>query len=241
MRSKIEEIFEMFNDPKKGAKIKLIGGFLLVIALVVYFNLTSSNSMITPINEVKQQIDNSTQTEEVKEVDNELKNNYAYDTKVSYVLSEKEYQYRFYGQVLDNNRTINKVTDIEEKFEFRNGHYYKIDTLETLTTKEEIYEPIDYVYISKEMILEYINIGSIDYETTYSDGSSIVSYKVKLSDLITGYLEEKYIIITINKKTEEITIDIDYTNLMNYYDKNITSYKVNIVVNEINKIAQLTK
>ena len=49
-------------------------------------------------------------------------------------------------------------------------------------------------------------------------------------------METDYVEIDVEETEDTLTINIDYTNLMKYKDKNIKSYKAKLIYNNIGKV-----
>ena len=49
-------------------------------------------------------------------------------------------------------------------------------------------------------------------------------------------MEADYVEIDVEETEDTLTINIDYTNLMKYKDKNIKSYKAKLIYNNIGKV-----
>ena len=49
-------------------------------------------------------------------------------------------------------------------------------------------------------------------------------------------MEADYVEIDVEETDDTLSINIDYTNLMKYKDKNIKSYKAKLIYNNIGKV-----
>ena len=93
----------------------------------------------------------------------------------------------------------------------------KIDNY-IITTKDEVYDIINYNYINLSTINEYLK------KATKNDNQ----YLVYLKDIILGNDSDDYIVIDIN----ENNIFIDYTVLMKEFNNNLNKYQVIIEIKE---------
>ena len=87
------------------------------------------------------------------------------------------------------------------------------------TTKDEVYDIVNYNYLNLETINEYLSKATANNN----------QYLVYLKDIILGNDSEDYFVILINDKT----IDIDYTPLMKQFNSKINNYKVTIKIEVI--------
>ena len=86
------------------------------------------------------------------------------------------------------------------------------------TTKDEVYDIVNYNYINLESINTYLNKA-----TNNND-----QYLVYLKDIILGNNSEEYFVILVNNNK----INIDYTPLMQEFNENIFKYTVDIEILE---------
>lgn len=204
------------NNKRYRTKIKLIAYTTFVVIVAIYaFSLNNSpykakqdfNEAIKKENDIKK--------EDILKIPSE------YDYTITINIDDKTYKY--YGYQNDLARTINKEVDGKTtKYFYKNNSYYleddyKIDNY-ILTTKEEIYDVVNYNYINLSTINEYLKKGTKDNN----------QYIVYLKDIILGNESEDYFIIELN----ENNIFIDYTVLMKEFNSSINKYTVNYEIKE---------
>lgn len=197
-------------------KIKLSVSTLFVV-LVSIFAISTRNTM--PTNDIY----NQTNINEEEKIDNtnyetiQIPNNYKHNITIK--INDNKYTYTRNKQ--NNQEAITKEVDgVIENYIYENNNFYKEDNEKyILTTEDEIYDIINYDYIKLETINQYLS-------KSIKEGNQ---YLVYLKDIILGDDSKEYIIIEIN----ENKINIDYTTLMKNFDKSITSYLVNIEIEEI--------
>ena len=220
------------NDSRFQTKTKL-SLYTLFVVLVAIFAISSRNNIETneSNNQELTQNNNSQNNQEQtinnnnQEVQNE--NNQLikieipdeYDYKINITINELNYSYN--GNKNFVREKITKIKDnIATNYIYENDKYYKEKDTENylLTTKEEVYDIIDYNYLNLETINEYLS------KSTKIDNQ----YIVYLKDIILGNNSSEYITINI----ENNNIIVDYTKLLNYFDKSINKYLVEINIDE---------
>ncbi len=137
-----------------------------------------------------------------------------YEYKYSINLDDKIYSYQ--GSASENINTFKKNKDNKiTEYKLENNVYYVLnkDKYEE-TTKEKVYDIIDYEYLDIENINSYLKNSEQENEKYY------MYYK----DSITGEKTDKYIVIEL--KTEKVTID---------YSKAIDTYNNFMVIFEYNE------
>ena len=220
------------NDSRFQTKTKL-SLYTLFVVLVAIFAISSRNNIETneSNNQELTQNNNSQNNQEQttnnnnQEVQNE--NNQLikieipdeYDYKINITINELNYSYN--GNKNFVREKITKIKDnISTNYIYENDKYYKEKDTENylLTTKEEVYDIIDYNYLNLETINEYLS------KSTKIDNQ----YIVYLKDIILGNNSSEYITINI----ENNNIIVDYTKLLNYFDKSINKYLVEINIDE---------
>lgn len=195
------------TDPRYKTKIKL-GVSTLFVVLVSIFAFATRQPVSTDI------VDNSAKQEEKTKIN--IPDEYVYTIKIT--INEKEYLYN--GTKKQEQETIAKtVDDTTTNYIFEKDTYYKDSIgLSNITTKEEVYDILNYNYIDLETINKYLSVS------TKKDNQ----YLVYLKDIVLGSDSQEYITIT----KEEDKINIDYTSLMNQFDKTIDNYTVEFVIEE---------
>lgn len=216
----MNDFMEKWNsDSRFKTKIKL-SLYTLFVVFVAIFAVSNRNNITT--NELQ----NPT-TEENNNIDNESNNNTnnklsinipdEYNYKINIKINELTYQYT--GTKNKTRENITKtVNNINTKYIYENNNYYKENDINNyiLTTKDEVYDVIEYNYINLKTINEYLS-KSTKIENQYI---------VYLEDIILGNNSQDYITISL---TDNI-VNINYTQLLNYFDKSITEYTVKIEI-----------
>ncbi len=196
------------NDNKFRAKIKLLLYGIFIIIVTIY--AISLNKQ----DEASNQIDDEAET-----------NVYAlaipeqYNYQIDITIDDKTYQYN--GIKTSDNMTINKISDgITTNYVYENNEYYvKDNDLFVKTTKDEVYDIINYNYISFDSIREYLAKAT-------KNGNQ---YLVYLKDIILGNDSDEYFVMLISDND----ISIDYTPLMKQLDSNLEKYNVAIHIEKI--------
>lgn len=225
------------NDPRYKTKIKLTL-YTLFVVFVAIFAVSGNNNIEN--NEDNNSISNGTnsnstnnqnQSSNVENTNNsenqfdthnntykiELPNEYKYQIDIN--INETKHKYTGIKNELRENIT-KESSGTRKNYIYENDSYYIEQETDSyvLTSKDEVYDIIDYNYLNVKNINEYLS------KSTKVNNQFIVYLK----DIILGNDSEKYITIT---KTEN-NINIDYTNLVNYFDKKIDKYIVNIKIEE---------
>lgn len=211
------------NDPRFKTKTKL-SLYTLFVVFVAIFAVSSNNN--TPTNELQNQQPEENNNTVINDENNnndstnkiEIPSEYNYEIDIT--INESNYKYTGIKNTL--RETITKETNnIIENYIYENDNYYIEEETDSyvLTTKEEVYDIVDYNYLNLETINEYLS------KSTQVENQ----YLVYLKDIILGNDSEEYITIT----KENNKINIDYTNLVSYFDKSINQYLINIKIDEI--------
>lgn len=202
------------NDKKYQAKIKLIlyGVFILFVSVYAI----SANRTIS--NEDKK--DNEYETKEKDNITHEISTNYSYDIVIT--IDDRIYNYN--RTVLSDQEIITKERDqTVTKYIYKDNEYYLMDNdIYVKTTKEEVYDIINYNYINIDTIKDYLS------KAIKNDNQ----YLVYLKDIILDDDSEDYITI-ITDETGNRNYNIDYTSLMKRINSDIQNYKVDITVTPI--------
>lgn len=209
----MKDFIEKWNsDSKFKTKVKL-GLYTLFVVIVSIFALSSRNT-----NTVTNTIDFNDETINQEETINTITipDEYTYTTKIT--INEKNYQYS--GTKDTNKETIIKIVDNENaNYIYQESDYYKLqDEQYVLTTKDEVYDIIDYNYLQIETINKYLSKSNKENEM----------HKVYLKDIVLDNDSDEYITITIS----ENKINIDYTSLIKLFDNNIEKCLIEIVIEE---------
>ena len=203
-----EFIKKWHNDKKYQAKIKLLLYGLFIIFVTIIAVSPRNNELIE---------ENKNKNDTPSVLDNSLikiPTEYNYDITI-YI---DDNYYRYYGNVKTNETTIFKEIDNSMiNYICRNNEYYMLDDdIYVKTTKDEVYDVINYNYINLDNINNYLS-------KSVKNGNQ---YLVYLKDVILDDNTDEYFIININDNI----INIDYVPLMKRYNSNISNYSVNISI-----------
>ena len=214
----MNDFFKKWKEDKKyRTKIKLIIYTLFVVFVSIYaFTLdTSSSNISNNTNDMK--INTITKKETTNTIN--IPDEYEYTIKID--IDDKEYKY--YGKKQLDKEIIQKIVDdTTTNYIYQNDKYYIEDTEENnnyiITTRDEVYDVINYNYINLNTINAYLSTSKKDYN----------QYLVYLKNIILGNDSEDYIIINITDNN----IFIDYTILMKEFNKDVDKYNVIIEIKE---------
>lgn len=210
----MNEFKEKWNtDSRFRTKIKLSLYTLFVILVGVF---AISNRSTIPLEESEIENDNQSQKEENNDI---LKIPDEYNYTINIKINDKEYEY-IGTKTFQRENITKKVEDTTINYIYENDNYYKeINENYILSTKEEVYDIVNYDYINLSTINEYLSKSSKEENR----------YLVYLKDIILGNNSNDYITITINQDN----FDIDYTSLSRTFDKAIEKYIINIEIESI--------
>lgn len=205
-------------DKKYRAKINLIGYGIFVVIVIIYAVLGNRDNIQSMMNEYKDinPLQEDTNVSDNNSLNIILFDKYAYDI----VVKINDIDYNYSGEYKNNVLTINK--DNVEEYIYKDNNYYIKDSNE-LIEKNKIYDVVVDEFIDINIINEYLR------KATY-DGNN---YCVYLKDIILGNNGNKYIVINYSNNLNEIKIEIDYTNLFSYFNKDIEKYMVLMKYNKI--------
>ena len=205
------------NDSKFKTKIKL-GLYTLFVIFVAIFAISNKPSTLLDNYESE----NNKSSEEIQNDKFSLEIPEEYNYIINVTINNNNY--KFEGTITKEKEIIKKISnEIENNYIYENNNYYQKDgEIYVITTKEKVYEPIKLSYIEIDTINEYLSKSTKEND----------KYIIYLKDIILGNDSTDYITINIeddilnNKKI----IDVDYTNLMKYFDNNTESYIVNMEI-----------
>ena len=216
---------EKWEDKKYQAKVKLSGYgiFIGIIILILLFgsNNSSNNSNDNPndinnnINNSENNIDNSNDNKVTFNKPNST--DYSYEIEIETSKDNNEEKYNYYGKVNKDTIELTKTMDNKEyKYKITNNKYYVLTNNNyILTTKEEVYNILDYSYLDTHNINNYLSYSKLVNN----------KYQVYLKDIILDNNSNNYITIEIDNNS----LSIDYTNLINEIEDTIyDEYLVNI-------------
>lgn len=217
------------TNNKKKAIVKLIIGFIFIVIVIIILNINSGyNTDSTPNDTVsKKPENNSSNSDNLKEII--LTGNYSFKQEIIISYNNEEQIYQYTG-TKNNNEVLGTKTNNSDKTEFllKNNEYYIKDKEEyQLVEYSKIY-PIDPKYLDIININNYIKQGKLMYKTEYSDGSILKKYNIYLRDILLDNTQEKTFSI-ITKENNEYYLEIDYTNLLNRFNQNISSLIIKII------------
>lgn len=199
------------SDSKYRAKIQLLLYGVFIIGVAIYAATLNNHAPISNNIDINPNTDNF--DEQVIKIPD--KYNYIIDI----VIDDIKYQYS--GTKESTKTTIIKTKDnITTNYMYQSNEYYLEDDGNYIkTTKDEVYDIINYNYININTINEYLN------KATKRENQ----YLVYLKDIILGNDSDEYFTIIVNDNN----IDVDYTPLMKQFNNNVVNYKVTIQINEI--------
>lgn len=202
------------SDKRYRAKIKLLAYTIFIIIIFIYaLTLDISPRNYEDISDINNNSINKT-ADIIK-----IPEQYEYIIKIK--IDDKEYKYS--GIQTTEKRTIKKeIDDKVTNYIYQNNQYYLEDSINinnyVTTTKEEVYDIVNYNYINLTTINEYLKKATKDNN----------QYLVYLKDIILGNESDRYFVIDINDKN----IFVDYTVLMKEFNNNIKTYTVNYEIKE---------
>lgn len=203
---KKESFSTKWKDKKYQAKVKLsiYGIFILIVIILGSIGNNSS-------------LDNSN----TKDIDNNISDNSSInDSKDIFLLPKnKDYKYnidiklddkeiKYNGEVNDVVEVITKdIDNVKYSYKYIDKKYYvSKNNNYVLTSRDNIYDIVDYSYIDNDVINSYLKEGKLV-------GNKSVVY---IKDIVLDYKGNDYITYTLNDKK----IEIDYTKLYNILNDN---------------------
>lgn len=214
------------NEPRYKTKIKLTLYTLFVVFVAIFAasgnrniqNNADNNSITDKFSSNSTNNENTNNSENQNDIYKiELPIEYKYQIDIN--INETKHKYTGIKKELRENIT-KESNGTSKNYIYENDRYYIEQESDSyvLTTKNEVYDIIDYNYINIKTINEYLSKSK-----KVND-----EFVVYLKDIILGNNGEEYITIT---KTEN-DINVDYTNLVNSFDKSIDKYIINIKIEE---------
>ena len=200
---KKESFSTKWKDKKYQAKVKLsiYGIFILIVIILgsIGNNGSLGNDMDSNIS------DNNSSINDSKDIFL-LPKNKDYKYNIDIKLDDKEIKYN--GEVNDEGEVIAKEIDnTKYSYKYIDKKYYvsKNDNY-VLTSRDNIYDIVDYSYIDNDIINSYLKEGKLV-------GNKSVVY---IKDIVLDYKGNDYITYTLSDKK----IEIDYTKLYNILNDN---------------------
>lgn len=228
---------EKMKDKKYSAKVQLIGYGVFIIIIIIYVNISSKNYDYNYANKVDGTTSNITSGTIEQSILEKIDNNYDYKISVEIVNDKDETtNYTYQGS---KYKEITKILSEDTTYYLKNNEYYKeTDGNYDLVSEKDIYKELEIKYIELEEIKNYIKKSSLDHTTNYSNGEIVSTYYLYLKDILPNYYEEDYVGIDVIEKDNILSIEIDYSNLMNYKDNTIKTYKVKSEYSNINSVEE---
>ena len=209
----MKDFMEKWNsEPKFKIKVKL-GLYTLFMIVVSIFALSTGRNV--PVENTSLLDDKINNKENIVKINVPEKYNYT----INITINENNYQYT--GKKQRNAEQITKIiNDTSTDYLYQGNNYYeKIDEEYMITTKDEVYNIIDYNYLNLDIINQYLSKSKIENKKNI----------VYLKDIILGNTSEEYITISI----DDNIVNVDYTALMNNFNKSVEKNIVEIIIEDI--------
>jgi len=202
------------NDKRYRTKIKLLLYTVFVFIVSIYAlsinknipsntsnfninNLNQNNSKETPIN--------NSNVFNVPE---------SYTYRINITIDNNNYLY--YGEKTPQEEVITKETSSGiTNYRYLNNEYYVLtDNNYQKTSKDEVYDIVNYNYLNLSNINKYLSKAQ----------KNVNQYSVYLKDVIFGNESNEYFVIIVNDNH----LNIDYTKLIKEFNPDIEKYIVDI-------------
>lgn len=203
---KKESFSTKWKDKKYQAKVKLsIYGIFILIVIIL--GSIGNNSSLDNSNskDIDNNISDNSSINDSKDIFM-LPKNKDYKYNIDIKLDDKEIKYN--GEVNDVVEVITKEID-NTKYSYKyidKKYYVSKNNNYVLTSRDNIYDIVDYSYIDNDIINSYLKEGKLV-------GNKSVVY---IKDIVLDYKGNDYITYTLNDKK----IEIDYTKLYNILNDN---------------------
>ena len=205
---KKESFSTKWKDKKYQAKVKLSIYGIFILIVIILGNIGNNGSLDNDIDNNNKDIDSNMSDNNSSINDSGdiflLPKNYTYNIDIK--LDDKEIKYS--GEVNDVVEVITKEIDnVKYSYKYIDKKYYvsKNDNY-VLTSRDNIYDIVDYSYIDNDIINSYLKEGKLV-------GNKSVVY---IKDIVLDYKGNDYITYTLSDKK----IEIDYTKLYNILNDN---------------------
>jgi len=202
------------NDKRYRTKIKLLLYTVFVLIVSIYAISINKN---TPSNTSNLNLNSSNQIDNNKShIDNSnvfnVPENYTY--RINITIDSNNYSY--YGNKSSKEEIITKETSNRiTNYRYLNNEYYVlIDDNYQKTTRDEVYDIVNYNYLSLANINKYLSKAQ----------KNVNQYSVYLKDVILGNDSNDYFIIIVNDNH----LNIDYTKLIKEFNPDVEKYIVDI-------------
>lgn len=144
--------------------------------------------------------------------------------------------------VVFGGKTKDNVTIINNKYFLKNNTIYEIID-EQIKVLPATLVDINIFKLKPDNISKLINLGELNYETKFKDGSLEKSYLVPLKDVVKNFKGEEIVdpkkSIEIKYKEKDKVINevvLDLSNYQNYINKNNNSYIIKINYKNIGNV-----
>lgn len=200
---KKESFSTKWKDKKYQAKVKLSIYGIFILIVIILGNI-GNNDIDNNNKDIDSNIsDNNSSINDSGDIFL-LPKNYTYNIDIK--LDDKEIKYN--GEVNDVVEVITKEIDnVKYSYKYIDKKYYvSKNNNYVLTSRDNIYDIVDYSYIDNDIINSYLKEGKLV-------GNKSVVY---IKDIVLDYKGNDYITYTLSDKK----IEIDYTKLYNILNDN---------------------
>lgn len=252
--NKKESFFKRIKEDKKySAKVQLISYGVFILILIVVLNAGNTGSSLSSNTAHNGALSNTTSNDENASLDGDksienITNNYVSnvtitlnrksmntETNESVITEEKiSYKTKSYNDKLEINKTKEDVSTLYYKVD--NNYYSKIDNITSYVKDSIVYDVIDAEYVEFSNILKLIDKAGLDYITTFSSGKKESLYVMKVKDLLITSQSEDKVEIKVEEESNNLKLNIDYSNLFKVMDESIDTCILDIVVTDIDKV-----
>lgn len=203
------------NDLKYRAKIKLILYGIFIIIITIYATTLNSNIVIPDNETISNNIDDNNNTNFIN-----ISNINEYSVTVN--IDDKIINYS-YDLLIDKTVITKTIDNVSTNYIYQNNEYYVEDfNLYLKTTKEEVYDIVNYNYLNLDNISSYMS-------KAINENNQYIIY---IKDIVLNQDTNDYFVILVNDNE----INIDYTPLVKLFNNNIKKYKVNIKIEEYKEV-----
>ncbi|MDO5569328.1 MAG: hypothetical protein Q4G04_04375 [bacterium] len=243
----IEELSKSKSSFGK-SKNKIIFYVIVIIAIIGYaiFSASKNVNFEKVIDDIKEE-DVSNTTEETLSTEmfnliDKPTNNYNYEILINITENNIEKVYTFYGTRLSEKYLIMKKVDnvLEKYYQDLNIYYKVVDNNYIQVTAEQIY-PINYSYLTIDLINSYIEKSNLVLESiNYKEQSMLYNYETSVSDVLLDQVSNNDVFAIFEKySSDSYQLSIDYTNVVKHSNNSISNCLVTITYTEIGKITTL--
>lgn len=254
-----KSFFEKLREDKRyKAKIELIGYGVLIVALIIYLNLASGSLENFSQNRVLPQKPINEEKSEVHFLE-QIDDNYEYDVLVQVVQKEEGEEevgrdLHYVGKRVADQMSVVKTDSLGNHEYYKLGDYYyqlkegvlsggdsylKSDFV--LANEEEIYEGINSQYIDFSGLKHFLELSSLDHETSYSDGKKEYVYHLPVMSVLSNVQKDEVIPIQVSFSNDVWEVEVDYSSLESIISKKITSLKVKYQYTNVSKVKEFLK